>query len=239
MYSLKQKDILCKLVKNPSEVHTLLQIGDSDKILVTYMNQHCYNVFLMDEHYSNLMLDKFCVFAEGRGMFWALNYLNYGKYNMFNATDIYEQILQKYVSMRKRIFIIGGSFHYELVMSKIPSCSYRNGYFKELDLENIVKEINDKKPDVIFIGMGVPKQEEFAYKLSGVVNTKVILCVGNFFEFYFKTKKRAPKFLRKVGLEWFFRLISEPNRLWKRYIIGIPTFIYRIFIKRHFKLSNE
>jgi exopolysaccharide biosynthesis WecB/TagA/CpsF family protein len=76
--------------------------------------------------------------------------------------------------------------------------------------------------------MGVPKQELFAEQLIRTSNERVIICVGNFLEFYFGTKKRAPYFLQKIGFEWMFRLLSEPKRLWRRYLLGIPLFIYRV-----------
>jgi exopolysaccharide biosynthesis WecB/TagA/CpsF family protein len=65
---------------------------------------------------------------------------------------------------------------------------------------------------------------------------KVIICVGNFFEYYFGTKSRAPVVFRKAGFEWAFRMASEPGRLWSRYLIGIPKFIYRAF---RIKLSSK
>jgi len=83
--------------------------------------------------------------------------------------------------------------------------------------------------------MGVPKQEIFAEKLSQSQNSKVIICVGNFFEFYFKLKKRAPVFVQNIGMEWLFRLFTEPSRLWKRYLIGIPVFFFKIFRIKFFR----
>lgn len=92
-------------------------------------------------------------------------------------------------------------------------------------------------PEVVIIAMGVPKQEIFAYKLSALINVKLILCVGGFLEFYFRTKKRAPKFFRRIGIEWFYRMIRDPTRLWKRYLIGIPVFLFNVF-KMRLKVTN-
>jgi N-acetylglucosaminyldiphosphoundecaprenol N-acetyl-beta-D-mannosaminyltransferase len=78
--------------------------------------------------------------------------------------------------------------------------------------------------------MGVPLQEKIAFELSKRINGLQIICVGNFLEFYFGTIKRAPKFLHNSGFEWIFRLLTEPRRLWKRYLIGIPVFIARIIL---------
>ena len=76
--------------------------------------------------------------------------------------------------------------------------------------------------------MGVPRQELFADKLSEMLPNKVIICVGIFFEYYFGTTRRAPEIFQKIGMEWMFRLLYEPRRLWSRYVIGIPKFIFGI-----------
>jgi exopolysaccharide biosynthesis WecB/TagA/CpsF family protein len=120
---------------------------------------------------------------------------------------------------------------YKLIIS-----GYHNGYFKEDDLTGILERIEALSPEVIVLGIGVPKQEIFAAKIASSIQNKTILCVGGFLEFYFGTKKRAPKMLRLVGMEWLHRLITEPGRLWKRYLIGIPAFLFQIV---KLKLSTE
>ncbi len=107
-------------------------------------------------------------------------------------------------------------------------CGYQDGYFEQSETYELIDKINASGAQVIMIGMGVPKQEILASKLSNSVKLNLILCVGNFFEFYFGTKKRITENFRNIGLEWIYRLLSEPGRLWKRYIIGIPLFILRI-----------
>ncbi|MBK6915089.1 MAG: WecB/TagA/CpsF family glycosyltransferase [Ignavibacteriales bacterium] len=106
--------------------------------------------------------------------------------------------------------------------------------FLDTEFENVIEKIRTAKPDVIIIGMGVPKQEIVAEKLSRSINASLFLCVGNFFEFYFGTAKRIPVRFRNKGIEWIYRLFHEPKRLWKRYLIGIPLFILRVI---RFKLT--
>ena len=127
----------------------------------------------------------------------------------------------------------GGNFDEESLFNEtrkkgIKLIKYLHGYFDNSQTENIIQEINKFNTQVILIGMGVPLQEMFAEKLAVSSPNKIIICVGSFFEFYFGTKKRTHIFLRKIGLEWLYRLLTEPTRLWKRYLIGIPLFIYGI-----------
>ncbi len=129
--------------------------------------------------------------------------------------------------------MLGGNFDKEYIQEKcdrekINLVGYHNGYFDDVQTERIIADLKEFNTQVFLIGTGVPHQELFSEKLSKRLSNKVIICVGNFFEFYFGTKKRAPVFVQKIGFEWMFRLFTEPRRLWNRYLIGIPVFIYRI-----------
>jgi len=133
----------------------------------------------------------------------------------------------------KRIFLIGGDFSEKNIIKKaktdcINIVGYSSGFFESSDYENLVKSIRRTAPHIVIIGMGVPKQEILAAELSKSITVDEIICVGNFLEFYFGTKSRIPKLLRNLGVEWLFRLLSEPKRLWRRYLLGVPKFIVNI-----------
>ncbi|MHB1686876.1 MAG: WecB/TagA/CpsF family glycosyltransferase [Ignavibacteriaceae bacterium] len=130
---------------------------------------------------------------------------------------------------KKKVYIIGGNFSEIQIQRTVTKgliiCSYKNGFFKSDEDAEIIYDIKKNNPDVIIIGMGVPKQEFFAGKLMQNINGKEIICVGNFLEFYFGNVKRIPKTFRNLGIEWCYRLLTEPKRLWNRYIFGIPIFM--------------
>jgi len=103
--------------------------------------------------------------------------------------------------------------------------------FQEIDQiekEDILEKINQAVPDILWIGLGSPKQDYWMHNHREKLNMPVMIGVGAAFDFIAGTKKQAPRWMRKVGLEWFFRLCSEPKRLWKRYIIGNSRFIFLI-----------
>jgi len=134
----------------------------------------------------------------------------------------------------KRVFIIGGDFSEKRIFKKAKTdcfniVGYSSGFFENKDFENLINSIRSTVPQIVIIGMGVPKQELLAVELSKYITVDQIICVGNFLEFYFGTKPRIPSILRNLGIEWIFRLISEPKRLWKRYLLGIPKFIANIY----------
>lgn len=92
--------------------------------------------------------------------------------------------------------------------------------------ENIVKTINMAKPDIVWVGIGAPKQERWMAAHVDRLEASVLIGVGAAFDFNSNLKKRAPLWLQKIGLEWLFRLSTEPRRLWRRYLKNNPLFIF-------------
>jgi len=90
----------------------------------------------------------------------------------------------------------------------------------------IIDEINRLNPDILWVGLGSPKQDYWMYEHRRKLNVPVIIGVGAAFDFIAGVKKQAPRWMQTCGLEWFFRFCSEPRRLWKRYLLGNVKFIY-------------
>lgn len=87
-------------------------------------------------------------------------------------------------------------------------------------------QINTLKADIVWIGLSTPKQEFFATALANYCETKFIITVGAAFDFHTDKVRQAPSYMQKFGLEWLFRLLMEPKRLWRRYFEIVPLFIY-------------
>lgn len=99
----------------------------------------------------------------------------------------------------------------------------------EQECQEIIEEINKSGATVLAIGVGAPKQEKWIYKYKDQLpNIKIFLAIGATIDFEAGNKKRAPKWVTEIGLEWLHRLLSEPKRLWKRYLIGGPIFCWLI-----------
>jgi N-acetylglucosaminyldiphosphoundecaprenol N-acetyl-beta-D-mannosaminyltransferase len=106
--------------------------------------------------------------------------------------------------------------------------------FRELtddEMKVLAEDINSKNSDIVWIALSTPKQEIFAYRLSKFTNVHFICTIGAAFDFYTGKIKQAPGWLQLVGLEWLFRLIIEPRRLWKRYFEIVPLFIWYNFLE--------
>ncbi|MBW4513571.1 MAG: WecB/TagA/CpsF family glycosyltransferase [Scytonematopsis contorta HA4267-MV1] len=105
-----------------------------------------------------------------------------------------------------------------------------HGYFDKFGQENesVIAEINKFKPDVLYVGFGMPLQESWIVNNLETIDAKVILPLGACLDFYTGNVYRGPRWMTDLGLEWLTRLFTEPSRLWERYVIGNPLFFYRV-----------
>ncbi len=105
--------------------------------------------------------------------------------------------------------------------------------FSEEDNTAIIKAINDADPDLLWIGMTAPKQEKWIYSHWNKLNIHChVGTIGAVFDFYAGTAQRAPQWWQDHSLEWLYRLVKEPKRMWRRYVIGNPLFLLNIFKER-------
>jgi N-acetylglucosaminyldiphosphoundecaprenol N-acetyl-beta-D-mannosaminyltransferase len=212
-------------------------IGDIEKSivnssgkLITYFNQNSFNEFYSNSEFNNLIRSSFEVFVDGTGMKFMLRFLFKSNYQRFNATDLYSKLFKKFSGEKVPFYIIGGNCDPKIIeklQNNILLAGYSNGYFPDTEIESVIEKIKLSGAKVIALGLGTPKQEMLAIRISQQLKNSVILCVGNFLNFYLGVTKRAPALLRSTGLEWLYRLYAEPGKLWKRYLIGIPLFIFR------------
>jgi N-acetylglucosaminyldiphosphoundecaprenol N-acetyl-beta-D-mannosaminyltransferase len=109
-----------------------------------------------------------------------------------------------------------------------------HGHFEKWGAENeaVIEQINQFKPDVLYIGFGMPLQERWISNYVNQVEARVFLPLGACLDFYTGAVYRGPKWMTDRGLEWLSRLMTEPQRLWERYIIGNPLFLYRVLKER-------
>jgi N-acetylglucosaminyldiphosphoundecaprenol N-acetyl-beta-D-mannosaminyltransferase len=109
-----------------------------------------------------------------------------------------------------------------------------HGYFQKTGSENeqVIARINAFRPDILYVGFGMPLQEKWIKNNIDRVETKVFLPLGACLDFYTGQVYRGPRWLTDHGLEWLARLLTEPRRLWRRYLIGNPRFLGRVLKQR-------
>jgi N-acetylglucosaminyldiphosphoundecaprenol N-acetyl-beta-D-mannosaminyltransferase len=123
---------------------------------------------------------------------------------------------------------------YTMQYSEDIIAGYRNGYFKKEDEEKIALQISESGANILFVAITSPIKEIFlnTYKKQ-LQNVNIIMGVGGSFDVVAGKVKRDPIWMQNFGLEWFYRVVQEPKRMWKRYLIGNAKFIYLV-IREYF-----
>jgi len=103
---------------------------------------------------------------------------------------------------------------------------------EQLCTPETAQEINAARPDVVWVGIGSPKQELWMARMRALLDAPVLIGVGAAFDFHSGTVRQAPPWMQRIGLEWLFRLVSDPRRLWRRYLVDNPWFIWAVALQR-------
>jgi N-acetylglucosaminyldiphosphoundecaprenol N-acetyl-beta-D-mannosaminyltransferase len=96
------------------------------------------------------------------------------------------------------------------------------------EMDDVCTRIDAARPDVLWVGLSTPKQELFMHRMAPVLDVPVIVGVGAAFDFHTGRVRQAPRWMREHGLEWSWRLMMEPRRLWRRYLLGGPRFVWNV-----------
>lgn len=177
-------------------------------------------------------LQEMTLLNDGVGVDLASRFLAGEKFpDNLNGTDLVPAILAG-IGLPLRIFLLGASEsrvqlakeHIERIYPQHQVVGARNGYFDMADCSAVCTEINRTAPDLLLVGMGNPRQENFIVQNRAHLDATVAIGVGALFDFLSGSVIRAPKIVQAAGLEWLFRLLQEPRRLFRRYVIGIPRF---------------
>ncbi len=227
-------NIIVSLIEN-----TIVQ---SEKLIINYANAYSIVVAEKDVTFKSSLTASNLVHPDGIGIWLASKILNKNKRPVkFNWTDYGFDFLKICGKKGWKIFFLGSTEKILIRAKKNLKRKYpllklmgtANGY-EGLDDSGLVDSINRLNVDILYVGLGTPKQETWIYNNASELNCKVIHSVGDLFSLYAGEKTRGSKLFQRIGLEWFFRLLRHPVKYFKRYVIGIPQF-FIILTKRILK----
>ena len=176
--------------------------------------------------------------ADGMSIVWAAWFLGHKIKERVTGIDLMENLVELAHKNKYKCFFLGAkqhvvkniADHYSEKYSSQIIAGYRNGYFDNEQEKMIIDQIIKSKANLLFVAMTSPKKENFLNKYKAELKSiNLIMGVGGSFDVISGEVKRAPLFIRKIGLEWFYRLAQEPRRMWRRYLIGNLKFIIIIF----------
>jgi N-acetylglucosaminyldiphosphoundecaprenol N-acetyl-beta-D-mannosaminyltransferase len=206
-----------------------------------------------DTHFRKIYRDALLVVPDGVSLLWSAQFLKTPLNGRVNGTDLFEQLCAVADKKGLKIFLLGGRPgaveaveetllnrhpNLKIVGTHCPSYGFES---QPQELALIKSKIKAATPDILFVGLGAPKQENWIYANYQDIKVPISVGIGVSFELVANMVQRAPMWMQKWGLEWFFRLLVEPKRLWKRYIVGNPQFMWLVFKQRLglYKLIQE
>ncbi|MEA2313088.1 MAG: N-acetylglucosaminyldiphosphoundecaprenol N-acetyl-beta-D-mannosaminyltransferase [Solirubrobacteraceae bacterium] len=183
------------------------------------------------------VLDADFTVPDGQPLVWAMNALGQNMTSRVYGPDLMDLACARAAETGRRFYLYGGRSHgalAELARSlrlRHPGLQIVGGHvppFRELtDAEEaaVVADIERCRADVVWVGIGVPKQEKWMARMRERLSVPVLIGVGAAFDFHAGLVPQAPGWMQRLGLEWAFRLIQEPRRLWRRYLRYNPRFV--------------
>ena len=202
-----------------------------DPTVLAFVNAHAMNSAAQSKKFFEALMSADIVLRDGSGMAILLRLLNQSPGLNLNGTDLIPKIMRLYAG--RQIALFGTQDPYlrrarERVMKQLAPGSVVLTTHGFRETEDYVHLAATHKPDLIVLGMGMPRQEEVASVLRHAVGYPcLIVCGGAIIDFMGGKTSRAPVWMRKTGIEWMYRLALEPKRLFQRYVVGNPVFLAR------------
>lgn len=203
-----------------------------------FINVNSINICLKQPSFHRILQQADRLLADGSGIRLAAKSAGYLLKDNTNGTDMLPHLCQSCIEQSKSIYFLGSkpgvAAKAALKLTKqfpgLIVAGSEHGFIGKNKLNEHIKTINDSGCDILLVAMGSPFQEQWLLEHRDQLNCQTALAVGGLFDFYSGDIARAPLWLRELGLEWSWRLCQEPMAKFKRYVIGNPLFLFRIYV---------
>lgn len=236
MFKLKEVDILGS--------KALLETLPEGKLLINTVNAHSYNTARRDPLFAEALQKGDVLIPDGVSIVKACRWIKAKSQpaERIAGWDLFEFEMQRLNQRGGKCMFMGSSEKVLTLVREKAAKVYPNieiatysppfkPEFSDDDNRAIVEAINQANPDLLWIGMTAPKQEKWTYAHWDELNVHChVGTIGAVFDFFAGTVERAPLWWQRHGLEWLYRLLKEPRRMWRRYIIGNALFLWNIFV---------
>lgn len=211
-------------------------IENKECIQHVVINAGKINLMQKDENFRQIVNSCPLINADGQSIVWAGRFLGYKVPERVAGIDLFDRLVKVCANQGYKPYFFGAT---EEVVKKVVSyyskkwpslkiAGYRNGYFSNEESKQIAEEIRISKADVLFVAFSSPKKEYWIYENMETMKIPFAMGVGGSFDVISGKTSRAPKWMQNCGLEWFYRFIQEPRRMFKRYILGNLRFAIHV-----------
>ena len=213
------------------------------KLLINTINAHSYNTALKDELFAEALSKGDVLIPDGASIVNACRWLKAKSQpkERIAGWDLFLFEMERLNKRGGKCFFMGSSTKVLELIKRRAAVDYPNievvtysppykPEFTNEDNMDIINAINTANPDLLWIGMTAPKQEKWTYTHWNELNIHChVGTIGAVFDFFAGTYKRAPLWWQEHSLEWLYRLVKEPRRMWRRYVLGNPLFLWNVF----------
>lgn len=207
-------------------------VEKNQKISIAYANVNTLNDLFNNPPLQKIISSFDIIHPDGIGVYFASRILhgNKGCIKRMTGSDFYPILISEGIKRKWSFFFFGHDKNtLEKIHAVLPDLmitGFCEGY--DFNTESVISQINNSNTNIVITGLGFPKQEKWIYENKDKLKCSVIIAVGEGIKVFSGTKTRGSKFIQMLGLEWFIRLITNPFKYWKRYLVGNPLFLYRI-----------
>jgi N-acetylglucosaminyldiphosphoundecaprenol N-acetyl-beta-D-mannosaminyltransferase len=238
MLSRNTIDILGVRVDNISLNDLIRRVEDfvasGDRYRVMYANVHVLNAAYRDPDLRRILNAVDLVYCDGAGVRLGARLTGQHLPERMTGADWIHDLCRACQKKRYALYLFGGELGIadraaQALQAQHPGliiAGTHDGFFD--DSSTIITAINQARPDILLVGLGTPLQERWIDQHFDALEAPVVWAVGALVDFVAGKVPRAPRWMLDHGLEWLYRLLVEPRRMWHRYVIGNPLFIYRV-----------
>ena len=209
-------------------------ISSGNKISVFTPNSEIILSAYKNENFKNIINSASLCTADGIGVIYASKIFGTPIPERCSGYDISLELIREMAKSGYSLYLFGASPGVaETAKKKLEEANpginiigYHDGYFDSEEEKNIINDINEKKPNVLFVCLGSPKQEKWIYDHLNDLDINVAMGLGGCLDVYAGNVKRAPQIFIKLGLEWFYRLLKEPKRFFR--MLALPKFMLTV-----------
>jgi exopolysaccharide biosynthesis WecB/TagA/CpsF family protein len=201
-----------------------------------YVNADCLNLAWHDSTYRQALQQADLLLPDGSGVSLGAKLTGQKLVENLNGTDMFLPLCEMAQAQGLKVWFLGGKPEVNPALvaqvqarwPKLQIVGAHHGFIRPEQEKSLLQQIRNDAPDILFVAMGAPRQELWIQTHAETLQIPLMLGVGGLFDFYSGRIPRAPILLRRLGLEWCWRLLQEPTRLWQRYLIGNPLFVLRM-----------
>lgn len=223
-------DTATQLIIDAAESEQRMSIG--------FVNAHMVNLVSLGKTNHKVLANFDHLFGDGAGIALAARLSGSSLVDNVNGTDLFPVLCEHLEQTNSSVFFFGAKPGVAQAAAantrtkfNIKVAGTADGY--SYDDEQVIAKINESGANILLVGMGMPIQEEWIVRNMSPLKPMVVIAVGGLLDFVSGNARRAPKPIRKLRLEWVWRLANEPRRLFSRYVIGVPRFLMLLGRRRH------